>query len=248
MSRLKRQWQGRIRFFFRDQAGLKRYSRLKNQSASIDASWSRIRCFFSVSEQVKKILGVGGKQAEPGVSSGFWIHRTPPNSVKWFVLTSTLTSTDDQTTIYSVFWVKTFILMILWSPERIYHFFVRIACSSRLRLSGVFQNNWIASHKGGGIEMLGLFWNFPNIEHFSVLVHTSVAERYSQDNTKKLHNYREVVEEVTNEREVLLKNDGGSSVRGIPILFWCKSIEKRHYLEQIKKDNEISWGSHLIWK
>ena len=112
LSRLKRQWQGRTRFFFRDQAGLKRYSRLKNQSASIDASWSRIRCFFPVSEHVKKIRGVGGKQAEPGVSSGSWIHRTPPNSVKWFVLTSTLTSTDDETTIYSVFWVKTFILMI----------------------------------------------------------------------------------------------------------------------------------------
>ena len=54
------------------------YSRLKNQSASIDASGTA--GFFPVSEHPKeKIWRVGGKQAEPGVPSGFWIHRTPAN-------------------------------------------------------------------------------------------------------------------------------------------------------------------------
>ena len=63
---------------FCDQADLKRYSRLKNQSASIDASGPA--GFFFVSEHAKeKIRGVRGKQAEPGVASGFLIHRTPPN-------------------------------------------------------------------------------------------------------------------------------------------------------------------------
>ena len=42
----------RTRLFFCDQADLKRYSRLKNQSASIDASGSA--GFFPVSEHSKK--------------------------------------------------------------------------------------------------------------------------------------------------------------------------------------------------
>ena len=43
---------GRTRLFFCDQADLKRYSRLKNQSANIDASGSA--GFFFVSEHPKK--------------------------------------------------------------------------------------------------------------------------------------------------------------------------------------------------
>ena len=43
---------GRTRLFFCDQAYLKRFSRLKNQSASIDASGSAR--FFFVSEQLKE--------------------------------------------------------------------------------------------------------------------------------------------------------------------------------------------------
>ena len=54
---------GRIRLFFSDQADLKRYSRVKNQSASIDASG--YAGFFFVSEHPKKkIRRVGGKQAD----------------------------------------------------------------------------------------------------------------------------------------------------------------------------------------
>ena len=61
---------GRIRLFFCDQADLKRYSRLKNKSASIDASGSAV--FFFVSEHPKKkIRRVGGKQAEPGHPADF---------------------------------------------------------------------------------------------------------------------------------------------------------------------------------
>ena len=59
---------GRIRLFFCDQAALKRYSRLKNQSASIDASGSG--GFFFVSEHPKEknpagwgyTSGTGGTQ------------------------------------------------------------------------------------------------------------------------------------------------------------------------------------------
>ena len=54
-------------FFFATKRVRKGYSRLKNQSAGIDAGGSA--CFFFVSEDPTKNAAEAGKLAEPGVTS-----------------------------------------------------------------------------------------------------------------------------------------------------------------------------------
>ena len=58
---------GRIRLFFCDQAALKRYSRLKNQSASIDASGSG----GQRTPQGKKSGGLGVNKRNRGYPADF---------------------------------------------------------------------------------------------------------------------------------------------------------------------------------
>ena len=67
---------------FCDQADLKRYNRLKNQSASIDASGSAGFFFVSEHPKKKKFGGLGVNKRNRGYPAGFEFIERPLNCIK----------------------------------------------------------------------------------------------------------------------------------------------------------------------